>query len=444
MQYLKKPGFIISALGLTGLAAAFIHWCIAAGRAPLYIFSAFLSAALFAAVCLRFVPHWICFWQEREEKLSEEKRGQGTVCLGIFVFSLCFCFFTLVLAWLIKLCTGWQGSLGDSMGIWLNLDSRHYLDISRDWYLSEGDWDRLVQLVFFPAYPLAVRLFALICGNYLAAGFFVSAACFGVACVLLYKLLLLDMSSAAALRALRCLWLMPGAFFFAAPMSESMFLALSLGCIYLVRRGRWLSGCLLGALAGFTRSVGIVLLVPVLFELVHARPKGRELLKALVCMAIIPLGLAAYCLINYTVSGDAFKFMDYQSVHWGQKTGWFFNTAAYQLECAVSYWQSGNAKVALGLWCANLISCFGALVIMLFAVRKLRASYGAYFLCYFIAAIGATWLLSAPRYMTVMFPLPAALSLLSEKRGAEALLMALMSMAAFAYLCAFVLGCQVW
>lgn len=443
MEKLKNARFIISAVGLTVLAAAFVHWCAAAGKEPVYILAALLSVVLFAAICLRFVPHWLSFWQD-EEQMSAVKHEQGRICLYVFTASVCFCFFVLVLAWLIKLCTGWQGSLIDSLGIWLNLDSRHYLDIARDWYLSEGEWDRLVQLVFFPAYPLALRPLALLVGSYFAAGFIVSILCFGIAAVLLYKLLLLDMDSAAALRALRYLYLIPGAFFFAAPMSESMFLALCLGCIYLVRRRRWLWGGLLGALAGFTRSLGVVLIVPVLFELVHARPKGRELVRAALCMAILPLGLASYLLINYNVSGDAFKFMEYQSVHWGQKTGWFFNTAAYQLEGAVGFWKNGDTGVALGLWCANLVCCFGALIIMLPAIKRLRASYGAYFLCYYLVAVGATWLLSAPRYMTVLFPLPAALSLLSEKREREAVITAALFVASIAYLCAFVLGWQVW
>ena len=76
----------------------------------------------------------------------------------------------------------------------------------------------------------------------------------------------------------------------------------------------------MGAYAAFTRSPGLILVVPILFELVRSRAKAREY----IALFMVPLGFAAYCMINYSVSGDAFKFMEYQSIHWHQQLGWFF------------------------------------------------------------------------------------------------------------------------
>ena len=72
--------------------------------------------------------------------------------------------------------------------------------------------------------------------------------------------------------------------------------------------------------------------MPILFELVRSRAKAREY----IALFMVPLGFAAYCMVNCSVSGDAFKFMEYQSIHWHQQLGWFFGTAAYQTENAVS------------------------------------------------------------------------------------------------------------
>ncbi len=443
MQSNKTLRITISAFGLLVLGAAFLHWAVNCGKGPLYVLWAAVSAALFAAVCLRFVPHWLAFWSEGE-KPGEVGPSEIKACAVIFASNLAFCFAVLILAWLIKLLSGWQGSFGDSLSLWLNLDSRHYLDIARDWYLSHGEWDRLVQLVFFPGYPLLIRVFGIFTDELLYAALAVSAICFGLSGVFMYRLMCLDMSRENALRAVRYMCLIPGAFFFAAPMSESLFLCLALAAVLCARKRKWILGGTMAALAGFTRSLGVILVVPLFFELVHAKPRGRELLRSVAGILLVPLGLAAYCGVNYSVSGDAFKFMEYQHVHWGQQLGWFFNTAAYQLECAVSYWQSGNIKVALGLWAANLAVCFFSLVIMLWGIKRLRPSYGAYFLCYYIAAIGTTWLLSAPRYMTVMFPLPALLSLAGEKRSVDNALTLILACLSALYLCAFVLGCQVW
>lgn len=54
---------------------------------------------------------------------------------------------------------GYDETVGGYVRFWLCTDSQHYMDIARDWYLSDGEWDRLVQLVFLPGYPIVVRLF---------------------------------------------------------------------------------------------------------------------------------------------------------------------------------------------------------------------------------------------------------------------------------------------
>ena len=209
--------------------------------------------------------------------------------------------------------------------------------------------------------------------------------------------------------------------------------------MYLVRRGKMLPACLLGAYAAFTRSLGVVLIVPVVFELVQRRAK----LKDYLCVLIIPLGFAAYCLVNYTVSGDAFKFMQYQREHWNQQLGWFFNTAAYQTENAI-YSASGNGVNFFGLWLPNLLAQALSLVLMLFAVKRLRSSYTAYFLAYFIVAVGATWLLSAPRYLAAAFTVPTALAVITHDRRVDWCLTTLSVIAGAVYLCEFVLRWQVW
>ncbi len=59
---------------------------------------------------------------------------------------------------------------------------------------------------------------------------------------------------------------MPAEFLFNAPMSDSLFLLLSVVCIYLVRRKYYFLGCVAGFLCALTRSLGVVMLVPVGIE----------------------------------------------------------------------------------------------------------------------------------------------------------------------------------
>lgn len=435
---LKTPERIISVLGLIVLACLFAVWLTGTAASGFGIAAAALSASMFAVLCLRFVPVWMDDWRGDAKPCTIPEAEKG-ICGRIFLLLIVWDAVIIIAAYFLRLAFGYGESFSAYLNFWTGTDSRHYLDIARDWYLSEGDMDRLVQLVFLPGYPVAVRTVNALVGNYLISGLLVSALSFAGAGCIFYKLVRLDMPKESALRALMFLCFSPAAFFFAAPMSESLFLLLSLTCVYLTRREKLLPACVFGALAAFTRSLGIVLTVYVLFELISSRAKAKDYL----CLLIIPLGFGAYCLINYQVSGDAFKFMEYQSEHWGQHLGLFFNTAAYQTDCLISS-LAEDVHTALGLWLANLLATFLCLGIMISAAKKLRPSYTAFFIAYFVVAIGATWLLSAPRYLGAMFVLYIALATLSDSRKKSMAAGGVSAVLFILYFCAFVQHWQVW
>lgn len=454
----KTPEFWISALGLLALAALFVQWWWAHPSVSLPgRISAFCNAALFAAVCLRFVPEWTRSWGlgrgPKTLPMYDEAASDtpAHIPIKIFLSLLAVNAAVVLLVFLVRKASGYGGTFLENLEFWRCTDSAHYLDIARDWYLSEGEWDRLVQLVFLPGYPILVRLVNYVVGYDLYSGMLVSALCFAGAGCVFYRLLRLDMAHKDAARALKYLCILPGAFFFTAPMSESLFLLLCASCVYCARTGKWTLGCLLGGLAAFTRSLGLTLFVPLLFELIQeirnspdqrAASKGRWVLRG-ASLLLIPAGFAVYCWINYLVAGDPFQFMEYQSVHWGQHLGYFFNTAAYQLEQAIGSFGS-NPHNLLGLWLPNLISSFASLILMALAARKMRPSYTAWFLAYFFIAIGATWLLSAPRYLIALIPLLVAVCVLTRKPKADRIAVPCCAVLYLLYLYAFVMRWQVW
>ena len=302
-----------------------------------------------------------------------------------------------------------------------------------------------MQLVFLPGYPLVVRAVMRLIPSDICAGLLTSALCFAGAGCMIYRLLRLDLPHRDAVRALRFLALAPGCFFFAAPMSESLFLLLTAAALYLARTRRPILGGLCGAYAAFTRSLGLLLFVPLLWELVHDAVQRRRVdARQVVGALLVTLGFAAYCYINWRVSGNPFQFLIYQREHWNQRTGLFFSTAAYQTDYFLRSLTSGGWRDALGLWLPNLIACFAALGLLAAAAPKLRASQTAWFLAYYIVAVGATWLLSAPRYLLVLLPVPLALAQCARKRTADRILTALSALASLGYLIAFALRWQVW
>ena len=446
MEQRKKIGLAGCLIGLLALAALVWLWWGQYRYGPWGRASALLSAALFALLGLRFVPRWVEFWSGDPLPAAPGGAEPKLFCLRVFLALLGFDLLVLLSAWGLRAALGHGGSFFDTLSFWKGTDSQHYLAIAEDWYLSEGVIDRLVQLVFLPGYPVLVRLLQHLTGNYLTAGLLLSALCFAGAGVLFYRLLRLDLPHETARRGLLFLCLLPGSFFYASPMSESLFLLCSLACVYLARRERWLPAGLCGAWAAFTRSLGLMLAVPLIMELVAQAVREKHVNKLLpraACVLLVPLGFAAYCVINYFVAGNPWQFMIYQAEHWGQHLGLFFNTAAYQTELAIGTF-TDNPHNFCGLWLPNLIFGLGSLALVAAAVTDLRPSYCAWFIAYYVIAVGATWLLSAPRYLMAMPVLPMALGRLSEKKPAKTAMLILLTLLWLLYFLAFLQRWQVW
>ncbi len=429
----------ICAAGLTVLALLFLSWLgDGNGGTPAEFFAALVSALLFALLGLRFVPEWFSLWFGSERKIPARK---ALPWQRIFGLGLLCCAGHLVLAWGIMRYVNREQSVHDFLHFWKSADAYHYLCIAEDWYLSEGIIDRVVQLVFLPGYPIAVRVVYTLVRDYIAAGMLVSVLSFCGALCVIYRLFLLDYDEEISLRAVFLLCLTPGAFFFVAPMSESFFLLLSAVCLYQARKRKWLLAGLFGALASFTRSLGLMLFVPlfmeILADLLHGRKESR---RGFAALAMVPLGFAAYCLVNYAVAGNPFQFMIYQREHWFQELGLFFNTPAYQLRYALG----AERGTRMGLWLPNLIVLYLTPVILILGAKKLRASYTLWAMAYYVVAVGATWLLSAPRYMLVLLPIPLALACFGEKKPLRSAIYILLGASELYYLTMFVLRESVW
>lgn len=462
---LKKFETWISIAGIITATAFFLNWFFTTDDISFEGgIAAALSLVLFVTVCVKFVPEWMNFWKHDVPcpddiygKIKTDKKEINLTALKVFFLLNFVCFFIIIIVYVLRSALYGMQTFSDSLNFWKCLDSGHYLDIAKDWYISEGKWDRLVQLVFLPGYPLIIKLFNVLFNNYLYASLAVSSICFGLAGAMFYKLMRLDYNKQTSLRAIKYVCLIPGIFFFVAPMSESLFLFCSVSCIYFARKRNWPVACLMGGYAAFTRTLGLVLLVPVVFEFIKylvnkefLPEKEYRTWRIKLCtvlnacsVLLIPAGFFVYCYINYKVSGDPFKFLYYQKEHWSQEFGWFFNTASYQTDRMISSFEN-DFSVMLGLWLPNLLSSFSALILMIFSVKKIRPSYMAYAISYFFAAIGATWLLSGPRYLAALFVLPVGLAVLTEKRRTDNILTALCAVMSVFYLYAFVMRWQVW
>ena len=99
----------------------------------------------------------------------------------------------------------------------------------------------------------------------------------------------------------------------------------------------------------------------------------------------------------------------------GPKLGLFTDTVRYHLDYMASWWED-NRKAAVGICLAAILCILLALGLLAASVRRLPAAWLGFGLAYLAVTMGATWLLSAPRYAVGLFCLPVALALLLQER----------------------------
>ena len=297
------------------------------------------------------------------------------------------------------------------------------------WFLeiASGGYDRPEDAAFFPLYPLLLKA----TGSSVAGGVLVSLACFAGALVLLHRLVALDFGARAARLTVLLVALLPASVFFSAVYSESLFLLLSVGAVYAARTDRWALAGIAGALAAATRSAGIVLLVPLAIMWWRSAPRRPW---SFVGLALVPLGLVAFCVYLEAVGQDGLGPFRAQDA-WGRSLG------VAPVEGARAAWDGlvslvrgdprswpvyDTAWVDVGLFATLLL----VLVALAGALRRLPAAYSLYAAAALALPLAfpadGQPLMSLPRFVAVVWPLHLwlALVLLDRVRARWAVLAA--------------------
>jgi len=312
--------------------------------------------------------------------------------------------------------------------IWEKWDSSHYLWIAQNWYTNVGE-ERLF-IVFFPLYPLMIRVFSFLFQDYFVSGLLVSLVSLTVACFYLYKLVEIDYSAAVAKRCIRWVLIFPYTFFLSLVFTESLFLALGVLAFYAMRHKRWILAGFFGLLASLTRNFGFFLFIPLLIEYAistdffenlrnrHYREIAATFWKLTIRLGLIALGFFLYLLLNKWITGDWFRFLTYLREHWHQDFGFFAQNIQNQFTMALT-WKPIDR---LALWVPQLSLLLLSMVAILASLRTMRLSYLAYMFTLVFVSFSATWLLSGPRYTTTMFPIYIFLARISENEILDGIL----------------------
>lgn len=202
------------------------------------------------------------------------------------------------------------------LSVWGSWDSGWYLPLARFGYSSLNSLDPLTlgqnNTVFFPLYPLLIRLLSPVFGFFFS-GFVISNLALVLGCFGLYKLICLNYDRNTALRTVKMVLVFPFSFFLSSILTESLFFCLSVWSIYWFKINKTKYSFSVATLLALTRPTGILIALP----LSLLAWKDKKYALALQSLLFPALGLLLYMGYLYDLSHNPFIFIETQKA-WGR------------------------------------------------------------------------------------------------------------------------------
>ncbi len=311
-----------------------------------------------------------------------------------------------------------DGIAAPLLGVWQRADACWYEKVAAVGY-RPGD----PAVAFFPLYPLLMRLasqpFAdtsMALGARLTlSGLIVSGIAYIVALTGVYRLVRRDFDIGVARRTVLILALFPSAFFFFAPFTEALFLALVVWTLAFARRSLWWAAGVTALLASLTKTQGFLLALPLAWEIYFqwrgTPPEQRRNPGPAILTPLLPLyGLLAFLLYSRTFTG--WTSFQAQSSQWGQTETTPWSVLAHSWRYILRE-GDGVEALTLGLFIFVVALLIGGL-------RRLPPAYLLYAVPQLLPILTrqtyVTPLTSTSRYLLVFFPAFVVLALLGRRR----------------------------
>ena len=182
-------------------------------------------------------------------------------------------------------------------------------------------------LAFFPLFPMLARALMVLLHLPPAAAAMVVSLGFGAVAVGLFHHLgrvLTDEQTADRATLLFCFF--PGSVVFSIGYSESLMIALALGCLLALLQERWVLAGVAAALATATRPTGVALVAACLWAAAVAVHRHRDW-RALVAPLLAPLGALSFFAYLRWHTGEPGVWFRVQHEGWRQSFDFGLNTA---------------------------------------------------------------------------------------------------------------------
>jgi hypothetical protein len=283
----------------------------------------------------------------------------------------------------------------------LGWDAAWYRDIAQSGYGGVAK----VGLRFFPLFPMLARVVSWVPG--VSAGFatlFVANVCALAAGVLVFELARREGRGVAlARRAVWILYLAPSAFVLVMGYAEATLMTATLVALLALRSRRWWIAAAAGVVAGLTRPIGVMLVVPALVEAWRMRGAAtrQQLVGAIAAIAAPAVGAGAYLVWAEHRTGDLLYPISVQQVS-TSRGGW--------VDPFRAVWHAGSEAAHGGHLSAGIHLVTAAALVVLIVVlwRRWPASFTAYAIAVVVVGLSARNLDSLERYSLSTVPLVLA------------------------------------
>lgn len=292
--------------------------------------------------------------------------------------------------------------------MWNRWDALRYFRLADKGYGATGDPS---DLVGFPLFPMLVRGLNFVVGDVLVSGFVVSSIASVAAAVLLYKLAQVDDKESVARNSAWFLLIFPTSYFLHINYTEGSFIAVAVASFLFARNGNWKLAVAFGILTCMTRINGLVLVPALMVEAFQQYRETRNFRLDWLLIAAIPLGFVSHLLINYSVTDDAFAFLEIGGKHYGKALSppW------------VGIWGSFNAMFGdqAAATVTNGVMEFAFIVLgficIIASAILLRPAYTVWIAFNWLIYTSTNFLLSVPRYTITLFPIFILFAKLAER-----------------------------
>ena len=289
----------------------------------------------------------------------------------------------------------------------LRWDSEWYASIVSHGYRYGDDPALEGPTVFYPLYPLVTYVIKSLFGiDQFVALLLVANIASLVAVLLMTKFVKDELGEETALLSVALFCFFPSSLFLSAGYTESLYLVFVLLSFILMSREKFAPAAAMAGLSLGTRSVGIVMIPAILWEMWRSNvlPWPRLLLKMALCAVLAASGLLAYMAYLGIAFGHPLAFVTVEAA-------WHDGTFLDRFVSAVTLAGFRDAN----LWPAGWFLCFLALTIWSF--WRLRFALSLYAL----GALAVPYLTlgitdSMSRYVLVCFPAFMGMGILCKGR----------------------------